>query len=195
MDSFFVYFKLGVSHITAFNGFDHILFIIVLMATFRFADWRKIVWVITAFTIGHSLTLLAAALNIFTINGDLVEILIPFTIFITALANVTFRNKRRSPANKFTYTFFLAIFFGLIHGLGFSNFFGSLVGKDASVILPLLSFNVGIEIGQVIVVALVLLTQAVTEQLLRFKGPEWNTFASGAGIGLSLKIILDNVLV
>lgn len=151
------YFQLGLEHITDVNGYDHILFLIALCAAYRWSDWKRILILVTAFTLGHSLTLALAVLDVIPVNGDVIEFLIPLTIFITAGANLYQVRNAPSPAlpqgvgNSAVLGYALAMGFGLIHGMGFSNFLRSLLGDD--LLLPLFAFNVGLEAGQLIIVA------------------------------------------
>jgi len=145
------YFQLGLEHITDINGYDHILFLIALCAGYRYSDWKRIIILVTAFTLGHSLTLALAVLNIIPVNGDIIEFLIPLSIFITAVFNMV-RSFAKGPQETSTMVpYILALGFGLIHGMGFSNFLRSLLGDE--LLMPLFAFNVGLEMGQLVIVA------------------------------------------
>ena len=190
MSIFELYFKLGLQHIADLKGYDHILFILTLCVVYRLTEWRKLLILITAFTIGHSLTLVLATLNLLRIDGDLIEWLIPLTIFITALANVLMDRKQYSHAlHKFKYL--AALFFGLIHGLGFSNYLRALLGSEKSMLLPLFSFNLGIETGQILIVAIILLLSMVVVDLLKYPRRDWHLILSGAGLGISLILMIE----
>ena len=145
---FKTYLQLGFEHILDLQGYDHILFIITLCAIFSIKQWRQLLILITAFTIGHCLTLGLSALSIVEVNAELVEFLIPLTILITALYNIVKRDH-----SDMRVHYFMTSLFGLIHGLGFSNFFKALLGKEESILQPLLAFNIGVELGQIIIVA------------------------------------------
>lgn len=145
----FDYIKLGFEHILDPQGYDHILFILALCASYTIRQWKQLLFLVTAFTVGHCLTLLLSGLRIVSISPDLVEFLIPVTIGITALYNLF--TKDASHSGRFRYA--IALIFGLIHGLGFSNFFRALTEPGESIVVPLLSFNIGIELGQLIIVA------------------------------------------
>ena len=149
---FKTYLQLGFEHILDLQGYDHILFIVTLCAIFSIVQWRQLLILITAFTIGHCLTLALSALNIAQINAELVEFLIPLTILITAIYNII-----RSDHGNMTIHYVMTSFFGLIHGLGFSNFFKALLGKEESIFQPLLAFNIGVELGQIIIVAITMI--------------------------------------
>lgn len=192
MSTFQMYLSLGIDHIADIKAYDHILFILTLCAVYHFRQWRKLLVLITAFTIGHSITLALATLKFINVPTNLIEFLIPVTILITALANILQKSGKISlKAHYFKY--FLALFFGLIHGLGFSNYLKSLLGKESSIIGPLFSFNLGIEIGQFMIVAIIIFFTWILVDLLGVKRREWNLILSGAGLGISLVIILDRL--
>ena len=151
MDTFKLYFQLGMEHILDIRGYDHILFVVALTTIYLIKDWKRVLILVTAFTIGHSITLALATLHIIKFNSDLVEFLIPVTIFLTALANLL-RKRAEQSSKKIQLNYWLALFFGLIHGMGFSNYLRSLLGSDTTIFTQLLAFNLGLEIGQIIIV-------------------------------------------
>jgi hypothetical protein len=153
-------------------------------------EWKRVLILITAFTIGHSLTLALATLALIRVDGELVEFLIPLTIFLTALANILSRKKTVSPVLHYL-KYSAALFFGLIHGLGFSNYLRSLLGSENGLVLPLFSFNVGIEAGQILIVASIMILTKVVVDLLHFPRREWNVLLSGAGLGVSLVLMIE----
>jgi len=190
MSIFELYFKLGLQHIADLKGYDHILFILTLCVVYRLVEWKKVLILVTAFTLGHSLTLALATLDLVRVNSDLIEFLIPLTIFLTAMVNV-FTGKKKVSALQHILKYCAALFFGLIHGLGFSNYLRSLLGSEKGLALPLFSFNMGIEVGQLlIVVSIILLTMLVVE-VLKFPRREWNLLLSGAGLGVSLVLMIE----
>ncbi len=190
MSVFELYFNLGLQHIADLKGYDHILFILTLCAVYRAREWKRVLILVTAFTIGHSLTLALATLDLLRVNGDLIEFLIPLTIFLTALANVLTR-KSKVPASLHYLKYAAALFFGLIHGLGFSNYLRSLLGAESSILVPLLSFNLGIEAGQILMVALIMLLTLLIVDLLHYTRREWHVLLSGAGLGISLVLMVE----
>lgn len=190
MSLFKLYFTLGLQHIADLKGYDHILFILTLCVVYNLKEWKRVLILITAFTIGHSLTLVLATLDLVRVDGDLIEFLIPLTIFVTALANVITRKRQVSPLLHWI-KYSAALFFGLIHGLGFSNYLRSLLGSESGLVLPLFAFNVGIETGQIIIVAAIMLLTKLVVDLLRFPGREWNVLLSGAGLGISLVLMIE----
>ena len=190
MSLFELYFKLGLQHIADLKGYDHILFIMILCAVYSFKEWRRVLILVTAFTIGHSLTLALATLDLIRVDGDVIEFLIPLTIFITALANVLTKNQKVSTFHHYLkYT--AALFFGLIHGLGFSNYLRSLLGSEKGLLLPLFSFNIGIEVGQVLIVSVIILLTFLLVDLLKFPRRDWHILLSGAGMGISLILMFE----
>lgn len=190
MSLFELYLKLGLEHIADLKGYDHILFILTLCAVYSLKEWKRVLVLITAFTIGHSLTLALATLDLVRVDGDLIEFLIPLTIFITAMANLLARKEQISPFQHY-FKYGAALFFGLIHGLGFSNYLRSLLGSERGLALPLFSFNVGIEVGQIIIVSIIMLLTKVVVDLLRLPRREWHVLLSGAGLGISLVLIIE----
>ena len=190
MSTFSLYFKLGLTHILDIQGYDHILFVVALCALYLLRDWRKLLILVTAFTVGHSITLALATLRLVQINPALIEFLIPVTIFITAVTNIV---RKRGPAlpqvAPLNYAF--ALFFGLIHGLGFSNYLRSLLGRGESLLVPLLSFNLGLELGQVVIVLIFLLTSSLVVGLLGASRRDWKLVISSAIAGISLMLMAE----
>lgn len=160
---FDLYCKLGFLHIADPKAYDHILFLVALCAIYTIKDWRKILILVSAFTLGHSLTLGLAALNIILPNTAIVEFLIPATIFFTSIFNIYQQNESTKAYIRINYIF--AGLFGLVHGLGFSTYLRSLLSKTETIWQPLLAFNIGIELGQLLIVASILLISVI---LLRF---------------------------
>lgn len=190
MSLFELYFTLGLQHIADLKGYDHILFILILCAVYNLKDWKRVLILVTAFTIGHSLTLVLATLKLLKVDGDLIEFLIPLTIFITALSNVIHRKGKVSMRHHYM-KYAAALFFGLIHGLGFSNYLRSLLGAEKGLLLPLFSFNVGIEAGQIFIVVLIMLLTKVIVDVLKMPAREWHVLLSGAGLGISLVLMAE----
>jgi len=192
MQDFWLYFDLGLEHIADINGYDHILFIAALCLGLLPRDWKRILILVTAFTIGHSITLALSTLNIISVSSDWIEFLIPVTIVFTALLNI--RTRDFSGSRKFgSMEYFLASFFGLIHGLGFSNYLKSLLGSDTNIFWQLLAFNIGIEIGQLLIVVILILVSVICINLLRFPRREYIIFTSGAIFGIALIMALERI--
>lgn len=189
MTDFQAFYHLGLDHILDKNGYDHIIFVIALCALYLPEDWRQILVLVTSFTIGHSITLALSTLSIVNIDSDLVEFLIPVTIFITACANL-FTNPSGSKLSWRNYVF--AGCFGLIHGLGFSNYLKSLLGKDESIITQLFAFNVGLEVGQLIIVAAFLSVTFLVVGVLGVRQRDWKLTISSAVAGIALVLIFES---
>lgn len=150
MKDFWLWFTTGVEHITDWGGYDHILFVALITLAYCFDTWKKLALMITAFTVGHSVSLAISVISHFEINTELVEFLIAFSILITAIYHLWNIKKKQTEQSNFLY--FVVIFFGLIHGLGFSFLLKAMLGKEESVTMPLLYFNLGIEVGQLLIV-------------------------------------------
>lgn len=191
MHPFNFYLKLGFEHISDLAGYDHILFLIVLCAIYRIQQWRNILILVTAFTIGHSLTLILAAYGSVSISSSIIKTLIPATIFITAIHNVV-SNQSVAEKPKMTRNYAMALFFGLIHGMDFSNYFKALLMDPSTIVTPLLGFNIGIELGQLLVVFFIVSISFLFLNVIGVKHREWNLFISGAAAGISLISILEN---
>ena len=193
MSDFEIFLPLGFQHITDLKGYDHILFVVALCAVYRLKDWKKIAFLITAFTIGHSVTLAFATLNIIKYSTKLIELLIPITIFLTCILNF-FHKSAEYSLDKEKPSYFrypMAMAFGFIHGMGFSNYLRSLLGKEESIWQPLLAFNVGLEIGQLVIVAISLIISSLLLDIFRVKKHDWNLILSGIVAGVALTLIRD----
>ncbi len=197
MDEFLIYGRLGFDHITDPRGYDHILFVVALCAIYTLRQWRRVLILITAFTLGHSITLALATLQLIHYSTALVELLIPVTILITAVTNffyitpTTERQVREVKNSPLRYA--LAGCFGLIHGMGFSNYLRSLLGKEASIVQPLVAFNLGLELGQLVIVSLILLIGWMAIDRLGAKRHNWNLIVSGIVAGMAISLILERI--
>lgn len=195
MSEFLAYLQLGFEHITDSKGYDHILFIMALCTVYTLVDWKKVIILVTAFTLGHSVTLALATLGFVSINPDLIELLIPITIVITAAINFSYKEKKdrsRYSSKGTNGRYFLALIFGLIHGLGFSNYLRALLGKEADIVTPLLGFNIGLELGQLIIVFIVLTIAFVFIEIIRMARLSWVHIISGIIAGMALSLIISN---
>lgn len=189
MSNFEMYFNAGWKHIADWKGNDHILFVMALCIRYVWQDWKKILILVTAFTIGHSITLALSVFNIINVSTKWIEFLIPVTILITAISNLFV--KKFVFKSKFPLIYFFALSFGLIHGLGFSNYLKSILGKDQNILVELLAFNIGLEVGQLLIVAIILLLGAIVVGLFKASRREYIVFISGAVFGLALQMVLD----
>lgn len=188
------YLKLGWDHIIDIQAYDHLLFVMTLCALFTYTEWRKILVIVTAFTIGHSLTLALSALDYVLLPPEWVEIMIPLTILVTALANI-FRKKEEATVRTFdrriVLNYGIALGFGLIHGLGFANNFKFMLGEESSIIKQLFAFNSGLELGQITVVLAFMGSLFILSKFFRIVHREWTLFFSGAGAGIALILMLN----
>lgn len=190
MGDFGFYLREGFHHITDWKGYDHILFVMALCLPYFLKDWKQVLVLITAFTIGHSVTLALSIFNKILIPSTWIEFLIPITIIITALENL-FRNNTQPKHVRFRYG--AALLFGLIHGLGFSNYLRSMMGKSENIITQLLAFNIGLELGQILIVLAVLMVSFIFVRLLNMKQREWTVFISGGIFGISFIMALERL--
>ncbi len=187
---FFFYFKLGWSHIVSLDALDHQLFILALIAIYTVKQFKQILILVTAFTIGHSITLALSTFDIIRIQSNWVEFLIPCTIFITALLNIVRKEKKGS---KIQLNYYLALFFGLIHGMGFANSVRMMLARDQYIGWGLFGFNVGLEIGQIVFVVLILLVAVLMLDILKVKRRDWIIFISSAVFALALQMALQRM--
>lgn len=192
MEVFSLYFNLGIEHILDLEGFDHMLFIITLCAVYFWKDWKNVLILVTAFTIGHSVTLALSALDIFRLPTALVEALIPITIFLTALYNIWTVDRERNSWLQLNY--FLAMIFGFIHGMGFSNFFRGLHPDTSNIVTELFAFNIGIEVGQVFIVLCFMALYAILDYVAQIRQRDWTLVWSGVGGGVSMVMILESII-
>ncbi len=201
MSDFLLYLRLGFDHITDPRGYDHILFVVALCAVYSLAQWRQVLVLVTAFTLGHSITLALATLRFFTYRTDVVELLIPVTILVTSVLNLFVREPRqnqfatRNGPGQNWGRYGLALVFGLVHGLGFANYLRSLLGAEADLLRPLLAFNIGLELGQLLVVAAVLAVAHLVLQLTQVRRREWVLVLSGGVADMAISLLLANKLV
>ena len=191
MDNLQSFFISGWEHIVDIQAYDHLLFVMTLCAAFQLTQWKQILVIITAFTIGHSGTLILSALDVIPANSKLIDTLIPFTIMITAITNVVNYDKE----GKFSDTkvkYGIALIFGLIHGLAFASNFKFMLFTD-DIIMPLFLFNIGIEVGQLFIVMLFMILLWCYTKFINGAHTKWNLFVSGAGFGIAATIFLDAI--
>ena len=187
---FSMYLNLGIEHITDLNGYDHILFLTALAAVYLLKDWKKVLILVTAFTIGHTTTLALATLKVINIPTGLIEFLIPVTILISAFSDFFYKenvNDRKLHHLKYA----LAMFFGLIHGLGFSNYLRELLGNEENIVKPLFAFNLGLEIGQIIIVISYLSLASVLVYFIKVPRRDLTLITAGAAFGVSIILMIE----
>ena len=197
MSVFTTYLQLGFLHICSWQATDHLTFLLALCAPYVLADWRRVVALVTSFTVGHSITLALATLGLVGVNAPLIEALIPVTIILTALVNikqagpVLDRRSRRETSVLWAAPNALAVAFGLIHGLGFSNYLRALLGVKSRPVAELLSFNLGVELGQLLVVSVILLLGFVLLRGVGVARRDWILTVSGAALGVATLLLLQ----
>ena len=187
MNDFFFYFSLGWEHIITPDALDHILFIIVLAAIYRLKDWKQVLILVTAFTAGHTITLFLSAKELVTVNTDVIEFLIPCTIAVTAITNL-FQKSFSPKAVRVNY--FLALFFGLIHGLAFATTLRMILAANQSFALSMFSFSLGLESGQILVVVFILIITQLLTGNFKIERRHWVIFLSAAVLSLSLQMAI-----
>ncbi len=187
MEDFTLFLTLGLNHVLDWQAYDHILFLIVLTVVYTLSNWKKVLWLITLFTIGHTITLALAAYNMLAIDIDIVEFLIPVTILITAFVNILTVKKQQ--IKNTNINLFFAFFFGLIHGLGFSNYFRMIVEDADAKLAPLIEFAIGIELAQVIIVLGILVVGYIAQKVIRISRRDWILVLSAIVIGIVIPML------
>lgn len=190
MQDFFFYLTLGWEHIISLDALDHQLFILVLVAAYSYREWRKILILVTAFTIGHSITLGLSVLHIFRIPSPLVEFLIPLTIAITASDNILLNRHQK---NLMKMNYYLALIFGLIHGMGFANTARMMMAAEQKILIPLIGFNIGLELGQIVVILIVMSLYFVFAKVLKGQKKYWILGISLIALIWSLKMCVERI--
>ena len=188
MNAFSFYFPIGWEHIISLKAMDHLLFIMALAALYVWTDWKKVLILITAFTIGHSVTLVLAVLDLIRLNNDWVEFFIPVTIMITAFMNLLPKSKSQHGR---TITYWLALFFGFIHGMGFANSIRFMLAQDQSLGWGLLGFNFGLEAGQLVVVIILLSLNQLILSNTKITAKGWTFLQSSLALGIATAISIN----
>jgi hypothetical protein len=192
MQEFLIYFNMGLKHVFDITAYDHVVFLIALLIPYTFKDWKRVILLVSLFTLGHTLALILSVFGIVSISVTVVEFFIPITILITALYHL-FTAGKTAKKDSISFIMLVTLFFGLIHGLGFSNYFNTImVGSGISKVVPLLEFALGIEAAQIIVVFAVLLFTYVLQTFFRFSKRDWALVLSGCIIGVILPMILQS---
>ncbi|WP_194767256.1 HupE/UreJ family protein [Tamlana sp. I1] len=191
LQNFWFHVEYGINHVLDINAYDHVLFLIVLAVPYLFRDWKRVLLLVTMFTLGHTLSLILASYGVVSVNASIVEFLIPITILIVALFNV-FTAGKGAQKEKVGVLFLSTLFFGLIHGLGFAREFRMLLGDSDSKLVLLLEFALGIEIAQIIIVFLVLFLGYIVQTIFRFSKRDWVMVISAVVVGLVIPMILNS---
>lgn len=192
MAEFWIFFQLGLRHVLDINGYDHILFLVALTAPFLFKDWKQILLLVTVFTVGHTVAMILSVYNVIAMRSVIIEFLIPISILITALFTLLNGGKPGKPQSQ-TIIMLITLFFGIIHGLGFSTYFKSLLsGSPTDKLLPLFEFALGIEAAQVIIVICVLVISYAIQTFTKFNKRDWTLILSAFVVGVVLPMIIEN---
>lgn len=188
MNDFQFYVQLGLEHVLDLGAYDHMLFLLVLSVPYTFKSWKKLLWLVSLFTLGHTLSLVLSSYEMVVVNTTLIECLIPVTIFMGALYELwqAFKNKTGQQA---TLAWVVAIGFGLIHGFGFANYYNMI--QEENELLPLVSFAVGVEISQVIVASIALVVAFVFQKVLKVAQPIYIKIATGLVLLITLPMLYE----
>jgi hypothetical protein len=190
-ENFWFNIQYGINHVLDLNAYDHVLFLIVLTVPYMFKDWKRVLLLVSMFTLGHTLSLILAVYGIISVQAQMVEFLIPITILIIALFNV-FTSGKGAQKEKIGILFLSTLFFGLIHGLGFAREFKMLLGDSDNKLILLFEFALGIELSQIIIVFVVLFIGFLTQTIFRFNKRDWIMIISAIVVGLVIPMILNS---
>ena len=191
LENFWFNVEYGINHVLDINAYDHVLFLIVLTVPYVFKDWKRVLLLVSMFTLGHTLSLILAAYGVVSVNATVVEFLIPITILVVALFNV-FTSGKGAQREKVGVLFLTTLFFGLVHGLGFAREFQMLLGDTDNKLILLLEFALGIELSQVIIVFVVLFLGYIVQTIFRFTKRDWIMVISAIVVGLVIPMILNS---
>ena len=192
MSEFMLYRNVGLNHVLDINAYDHVLFLTALVVPYHFKDWKKIITLVSVFTLGHTLALVLSVFEMVKINVTLVEFLIPITILCTAVYNL-FKAGKGVGKSSISVAVVITLFFGIIHGLGFSNYFNSiLAGSPSDKIVPMLQFAVGIELAQLAVVTTVLISSFLIQYFVRNSKRNWILITSSIIIGVVIPMLIES---
>jgi hypothetical protein len=189
MDEFVLFIKLAFNHVLNWKAYDHILFFVVLAVIYQFKDWKKALWLITLFTLGHTTTLGLATYNIIKVDVKIIEFLILLTILITALVNLLIADKKNF--QRTNINLFFSFVFGLIHGLALSGFLKMIIDDNENKLLPLLEFALGVEIAQVAIVILILIAGFIAVQIFKIRRRDWVLVISSIVIGIVVPMLME----
>ena len=192
MSTFWIYLQLGLRHVLDWNGYDHLLFLTALTVPFTFREWKKVFILVSVFTLGHTLSLMLAVYGVLKVKADVVEFLIPCTILVAALYGLFTAGKPKKAGGR-SVALLITLFFGVVHGLGFSHYFSTLLGgKPGDKLLPLLEFALGIECAQAVVVLAVLIAAYIGQTFFRLSKRDWIITWSAFVAGVALPMILGS---
>ena len=193
LENFWFNVQYGMNHVLDINGYDHVLFLVVLAVPYVLKDWKRILLLVSMFTLGHTLSLVLSAYGIVSVNGKLIEFLIPITILVAAIYNV-FTTGKKDKGTKIGLIFFTTLFFGLVHGLGFAREFKMFAGQSENKLELLIEFALGIEIAQIIIVFVVLFLGFLCQTIFRFSRRDWVMVLSAIVIGFVIPMVIQSDL-
>ncbi len=191
LENFWFNVEYGINHVLDINAYDHVLFLIVLTVPYTFKDWKRVLLLVSMFTVGHTLSLILSAYNVVTVKATMVEFLIPITILVVALFNL-FTSGKGAQREKVGVLFLSTLFFGLVHGLGFAREFKMLLSATDNKLILLLEFALGIELAQIIVVFLVLFLGYLVQTIFRFSKRDWILVISAVVVGLVIPMVINS---
>lgn len=192
MSDFLTNFTIGLKHLWNFNAYIDILFLLVLTVPYEFKSWKRILILISLFTAGHTLALLLSVFNVVTIKANIVDFIIPIVVLIISLFNIISAGKS-GKKDSITFIAITTSIVGIFHGLGFSNYFNTIIsGKPTDKLLPLFESSLGFGIGQILVVIAALLLAYVVQTLLKFSKRDWILIVSSLVIGVLIPMIIQS---
>ena len=190
LSDFWFNLKLGLFHVLDWNAYDHILFLIALVAAYSFSESKRVIWLVTIFTIGHSISLTLAAYKVIQIDTAWIEFLIPVSILFTAIYNIIFAGKKIAK-QKINALYGFTLFFGLIHGFGFSSYFNMVSQSAESKLLMLVEFALGVELAQIFIVIPVLILSLLVQNLFSYSKKDWVLISCSIVVGLCIPILRE----
>ena len=193
LENFWFNVQYGINHVLDINGYDHVLFLVVLAVPYVFKDWKRMLLLVSMFTLGHTLSLVLSAYDIVSVNGKLIEFLIPITILVAAIYNV-FTASKKDRSTKVGLLFFTTLFFGLVHGLGFAREFKMFAGESENKLGLLIEFALGIEIAQIVIVFVVLFVGFLCQTIFRLSRRDWVMVISAIVIGFVIPMVIQSDL-
>ena len=193
LDNLWFNLKYGMDHVLDLKAYAHILFLLVLTVPYMFKDWKRILLLVTIFTLAHTLSLILSVYGIVSVDANLIKFLIPITIMVVALYNV-FTAGKKAPSEKIGILFLSTVFFGLIKGLGFASQFKRFTSRTDSKLLTLIELELGIELGQIIVVFIVLFLGFLCQTIFRFSRRDWIVVLSAVVVGLVIPMLINTGL-
>jgi HupE / UreJ protein len=192
MSELWLYFNIGLKHVLDINAYDHVLFLIALTVPYAFKDWKRLLILVSLFTVGHTMALLLSVFNVVIFKANLVEFIIPITILIVAFFNL-FTAGKNNKNESISLIAIVTLFFGVIHGLGFSNYFKAILpGSSTDKLIPVSEFALGIEVAQIIVIFVVLILSYIVQTFFRFSKRDWTLVMSAFIIGVVLPMIIQS---